>query len=117
MMLFAAYHVYLLLYEAGPVALLSGDAAAERLFAPGGIVRQGMLREWVMPVTLLAPVMYGIVLVRAGMFSPRAGWLVIAFIPAFLRRMACSPSASSDARGPARSRLRQFRTRRLVPAA
>jgi hypothetical protein len=83
MMLFAAYHVYLLLYEAGPVALLSGDAAAERLFAPGGIVRQGMLREWVMPVTLFAPIVYGIALLRARVFSRWAGWLVIAFIPAF----------------------------------
>jgi hypothetical protein len=84
MMLFAGYHIYLLLYEAGPVALLSSDAAAERLFTPGGIVRQGMLRDWVSPVTLLAPVIYGIALVRAGTFSPWAGWLVIAFIPAFL---------------------------------
>lgn len=83
MMLFAAYHVYLLLYEAGPAALLSGDAAANRLFAPGGIVRQGMLREWVIPVTLLAPIVYGTALVRAGSFSRWAGWLVIAFIPAF----------------------------------
>jgi hypothetical protein len=83
MMLFAAYHVYLLLYEAGPVAMLSGDAGAERLFAPGGTVRQGMLREWVTPVTLLAPIVYGSALVRAGTFSRWAGWLVIAFIPAF----------------------------------
>ena len=83
MTLFAAYHVYLLLYEAGPVALLSGDAAANRLFAPGGIVRQGMLREWVMPITLLAPIVYGTALLRVGMFSRWAGWLVIAFIPAF----------------------------------
>jgi hypothetical protein len=83
MMLFAAYHVYLLLYEAGPVAMLSGDAAAERLFAPGGIVRRGMLREWVMPITLLAPIVYGMALVRAANFSRWAGWLVIAFIPAF----------------------------------
>jgi len=83
MMLFAAYHVYLLLYEAGPVALLASDPAAERLFAPGGVVRQGMLREWVMPVTLLAPITYGIALLRSGLFSRWAGWLVIAFIPAF----------------------------------
>jgi hypothetical protein len=99
MMLFAAYHAYLLLYEAGPVALLSGDAAAERLFAPGGIVRQGMLREWVMPVTILAPVVYGLALVRAGSFPRTAGWLVIAFIPAFFVLngvLASVPSATRE---------------------
>jgi hypothetical protein len=83
MMLFAAYHMYLLLYEAGPVALLASDPAAERLFAAGGMVRQGMLREWVMPVTLLAPIIYGVALLRSGLFSRSAGWLVMAFTPAF----------------------------------
>jgi hypothetical protein len=99
MMLFVAYHAYLLLYEAGPVALLSCDAAAERLFAPGGIVRQGMLREWVMPVTILAPVVDGLALVRAGPFSRLAGWLVIAFIPAFFVLngvLAFVPSATRE---------------------
>jgi hypothetical protein len=83
MMSFGAFHIYLLLYEAGPVAALAGDPAAERLFAEDGIVRQGMLRSWAMPVTLLAPIVYGIALLRAGLFSRLAGWLVIAFIPAF----------------------------------
>jgi hypothetical protein len=83
MMSFAAFHIYLLLYEAGPVAALAKDPAAERLFAEDGIVRQGMLRGWAMPITLLAPIVYGFVLLRAGGFSRLAGWLVIAFIPAF----------------------------------
>jgi hypothetical protein len=99
MMLFASYHGYLLLYEAGPVAALSSDPAAERLFAPGGIVRQGMLREWAMPVTLLAPIVYGIVLIRSGVFSRVAGWLVIAFIPAFFALngvLALVPSATRE---------------------
>ena len=99
MMLFAAYHVYLLLYEAGPVALLANDPAAERLFAPGGIARQGMLREWVMPVTLLAPIIYGAALLRAGVFSRWAGSLVIAFIPTFFALNGLSallPSATRE---------------------
>jgi hypothetical protein len=99
MMLFAAYHLYLLLYEAGPVALLASDPAAERLFAPGGVVRQGMLREWVMPVTLLAPIVYGVALLRSGLFSRWAGWLVIAFIPAFFALngvLALLPSEARD---------------------
>jgi hypothetical protein len=98
-MWFAAYQTYLLLYEAGPVALLARDPGAERLFAPGGIVRQGMLREWVMPVTVMAPIVYGLALLRSGLFSRWAGWLVIAFIPAFLALnglLALLPSATRE---------------------
>jgi hypothetical protein len=65
------------------VALLASDPAAERLFAPGGVVRQGMLREWVMLVTFFAPIIYGVALLRSGLFSRWSGWLAIAFIPAF----------------------------------
>jgi hypothetical protein len=83
MMLFAAYLVYMLLYEAGPVAALSTDPAAERLFAAGGAVRQGELRSWSRPVQL-APIVYGIALLRSGVYSRWAGWLVVAFVPAFL---------------------------------
>jgi hypothetical protein len=99
MMSFAAFHIYLLLYEAGPVAALAGDPAAERLFAEDGIVRQGMLRGWAMPVTLLAPIVYGLVLLRAGVFPRLAGWLVIAFIPAFFALngvLALVPAATRE---------------------
>lgn len=84
MVLFAAYHVYMLLYEAGPVAALSGDPAAVRLFAPGGLVEQGTLRAWIAAPVSIAPIIYGIVLLRAGVYSRWAGWLVIAFLPTFL---------------------------------
>lgn len=83
MMLFAAYLVYMLLYEAGPVAALSTDPAAERLFATGGVVRQGELRSWSRPIQI-APIIYGIALVRSGIYSRWAGWLAVAFVPAFL---------------------------------
>jgi hypothetical protein len=83
MTLFSAYHGYLLLYEAGPVADLANEPIAQSLFAADGVVRAGMLRQWAMPVTLLAPVVYGIALWRSGMYSRWAGGLIIAFIPAF----------------------------------
>jgi hypothetical protein len=59
-----------------------------------------MLREWVMPVTLLAPIVYGVALTRSGLFLRRAGWLVIAFIPAFFVLNGLSavlPSATREA--------------------
>jgi hypothetical protein len=84
MFAFAVSWVYALLYEAGPVAAMSGDPAAERLFAPDGIRAQGQLLPWVAPVAIAAPILYGIVLLRSGAYSRWAGWLVIAFAPAFL---------------------------------
>lgn len=88
MMLFAAYHVFLLLYEAGPVAMIASEPGAEQLFAPDGAIRQGMLRQWAMPVTLLAPIVYGAALLRSRQYSRWAGGLVIAFLPAFFALQA-----------------------------
>ncbi len=82
MMLFAAYLVYMLVYEAGPVAFLSTDAAAERLFAPGGPVRQGELRQLGAPLGL-GTVVYGVAVLRAGAYSRWSGLLLIAFLPVF----------------------------------
>jgi hypothetical protein len=58
-----------------------------------------MLREWVMPASLLAPIIYGVALLRSGLFSRWAGWLVIAFIPAFFAMngvLALVPSETRD---------------------
>jgi len=83
MMLFCGYHLYLLLYEAGPVAAMANDPEAERLFASGGIVQRGTLRAWGSPLGILAPITYGVALLRAGTRPRLSGWLVIAFVPAF----------------------------------
>jgi hypothetical protein len=83
MMLLSGYHLYLLLYEAGPVAAMSNDSEAGRLFASGGIVQQGTLRAWGSPLGILAPIIYGAALLRAGIRPRLPGWLVIAFVPAF----------------------------------
>jgi hypothetical protein len=84
MMLLSAYHVYMLLYEAGPVAAMSEDPAADRLFAAGGVVQQGTLRAWLGPLGIVAPVVFGIAMVRARIQPRWAGWAVVAFVPAFL---------------------------------
>jgi hypothetical protein len=84
MFVFAAYFVYALLFEAGPVVAMSSDPAAERLFAPEGVRAQGMLLTWFGPVVILAPIIYGIALLRAGTYLRWAAWLVIAFVPVFL---------------------------------
>ena len=84
MMLFSAYHVYMLLYEAGPVAAMAEDQAADRLFAPGGVVQQGTLRTQLGPIGIVAPLVFGAAMVRSGARPRWAGWAVIAFVPAFL---------------------------------
>lgn len=62
---------------------MSNDLAAERLFAPGGIIQRGTLRAWGSPLGILAPIIYGVALLRAGIRPRLPGWLVIAFVPAF----------------------------------
>jgi hypothetical protein len=83
MMLLSGYHLYLLLYEAGPVATMSNDPEATRLFAEGGIVQQGKLHAWGTPIGILAPIIYGVALLRAGIRPRLSGWLIIGFVPAF----------------------------------
>ena len=83
MMMFSAYHVYMLLYEAGPVAAMADDQAAGRLFAPGGVVQQGTLRAWLGPIGIVAPLVFGAAIMRSGARPHWAGWAVIAFVPAF----------------------------------
>jgi hypothetical protein len=98
MMLFAAYHVYMLLYEAGPVASLASDPAAERLFADGGIVEEGTLRVWLTPLGVLAPILYGVALSRARLQPRWSAWLVIAFAPVFVGGSGLAQSLPSETR-------------------
>ena len=98
MMLFAAYHVYMLLYEAGPVASLAKDPAAERLFADGGIVDRGTLRMWLAPIGVIAPILYGVALSRARLQPRWSAWLVIAFVPAFVGLTGLAASLPPETR-------------------
>jgi hypothetical protein len=81
MMLLSGYHLYLLLYEAGPVAAMSNDPEAERLFASGDRPA-GDAASMGSPIGILAPIIYGVALLRAGLRPRLPGWLVIAFVPA-----------------------------------
>ena len=99
MVVFVAYHVYMFLYETGPVVFMARDSAAERLFADGGVVEQGTLRTWLAAPVSLAPVIYGIALVRTRRFSPVAGWLVISWLPVFVAfnvMLAALPPAGQE---------------------
>jgi hypothetical protein len=98
MMLFSAYHVYMLLYEAGPVAAMSNDPAADRLFAPGGVVQQGTLRAWLGPLGIVAPVVFGVAMLRARVRPTWVGWAVITFVPAFLVSASIASALPTEAR-------------------
>lgn len=97
MMLFGAYLVYMLIYEAGPVAALSADPSADRLFESGGPVRQGELRQLGAPLGL-GTVVYGIALLRAGGYSRWAGLSLIAFLPVFFILLGIYSAAPATTR-------------------
>jgi hypothetical protein len=98
MTLFSAYHVYMLLYEAGPVAAMADDPAADRLFASGGVVQQGTLRSWLGPIGIVAPLVFGVAMVRSGARPRWAGWAVIAFVPAFFAAAAVGSALPVETR-------------------
>jgi hypothetical protein len=98
MMMFSAYHVYMLLYEAGPVAAMADDQAAGRLFAPGGVVQQGTLRAWLGPIGIVAPLVFGAAIMRSGARPHWAGWAVIAFVPAFFAAAAVGSALPVETR-------------------
>lgn len=98
MMMFSAYHVYMLLYEAGPVAAMADDQAAGRLFAPGGVVQQGTLRAWLGPIGIVAPLVFGAAIMRSGARPHWAGWAVIAFVPAFFAAAAVGSALQVETR-------------------
>lgn len=100
-MIAAAYHVYLLLYEAFATTVLARQPNAEALLGTEGLGHgaagaMGALAALPL-VSLLAFPLLGIATVRAGIFPHWAGWLQIASVPAFFLGMFI---VSSDAPGP-----------------
>lgn len=100
-MIAAAYHVYLLLYEAFATTVLARQPNAEVLLGTAGLghgAAEAMGALAALPlVSLLAFPLLGIATVRARILPRWAGWLQIASVPAFFLGMFV---VSPDAPGP-----------------
>ncbi len=85
MMFGMVYQLYLLLYEMVPAVLLARDPVHQAAFAPGGAVAHGA-PSFTYPIgwTLLGFTLLGIASLRARVYAPASGWLLIAFLPLLL---------------------------------
>ncbi|HET7481012.1 MAG TPA: hypothetical protein VFJ72_16020 [Rubrobacteraceae bacterium] len=92
----AAYHFYLLLYEAYATPLLAHNEATHALIGPGGPLAHGAgaLGPLGGILSLLAFPLFGIAILRAGVLPRLSGWLQIASVLAFfLGPIIVSPDA------------------------
>jgi len=96
----AAYHFYLLLYEAYATVALARDPATQALIANGPLAHgAGALGPFGFASILAFP-LFGIATVRAGVLPRWAGWLQIASVPVFLlSAFVISPDAPSPLPG------------------
>jgi hypothetical protein len=85
----AAYHFYLLLYEATATPLLAQDPGTQVLIGPGGRMTHGAGALGPLSFALLLgwPV-FGLATVRAGVLPRWAGWLQVLAFPASIVGMA-----------------------------
>ncbi|CAN5806780.1 hypothetical protein BH18ACT11_BH18ACT11_13490 [soil metagenome] len=93
----AAYHFYLLLYEAYATTLLAQNEATKTLIGPGGPLAHGAGALGPLGfLAILAFPLFGIVILRAGVLPRLSGWLQIISVPAFfLGALVVSPDASA----------------------
>ena len=91
-MLAAAYHFYLLLYEAYATPLLAKETATQALIGPGGPLAHGAgaLGPLAFALILAFP-LFGIATVRAGVLPRGSGWLQIVCVPVFFLGMILLP--------------------------
>lgn len=96
----AAYHFYLLLYEAYATPLLAQDPATRPLLGDGPLAHgAGALGPLAFALVLAFP-LFGVATVRAGVLPRWAGWLQIASVPVFfLSAFVISPDAPSPLPG------------------
>jgi hypothetical protein len=82
LMLAAAYHVYLLTYEAFATPLLAENPATQGLVGPGEPLAHGVqtVAQLATPL-VLAFTLFGIATLRARVFPRWTGWLQIAAVP------------------------------------
>jgi hypothetical protein len=79
----AAYHSYLLLYEAYATPLLAQEPATQALIWDGPLAHGAGALGPLAFLSILAFPLFGIVTVRAGVLPRLAGWLQIASVPVF----------------------------------
>jgi hypothetical protein len=80
----AAYHFYLLLYEAYATVALARDPATQALVGDGPLAHGAGALGPLGFASILAFPLFGIATLRAGVLPRWAGWLQIASVPVFL---------------------------------
>lgn len=80
----AAYHFYLLLYEAYATVALAGDPATQALVGDGPLAHGAGALGPLGFASILAFPLFGVATVRAGALPRLAGWLQIASVPVFV---------------------------------
>ncbi len=80
----AAYHFYLLLYEAYATVALARDPATQALVGDGPLAHGAGALGPLGFASILAFPLFGVATVRAGVLPRWAGWLQIASVPVFL---------------------------------
>ncbi len=96
----AAYHFYLLLYEAYATVALARDPATQALVGDGPLAHGAGALGPLGFASILAFPLFGIATVRAGVLPRLAGWLQIASVPVFLLSIfVISPDAPAPLPG------------------
>lgn len=96
----AAYHFYLMLYEAYATVALAQDPATQGLIADGPLAHGAGALGPLGFLSILAFPLLGIATVRAGALPRMAGWLQIASVPVFfLSIFIISPDAPAPLPG------------------
>jgi hypothetical protein len=97
LMLAAAYHLYLLLYEAFATPRLAEHPATQALVGPDGELAHGVrvVSQFGTLVVLAFP-LFGIATLRAGVLPRWAGWLPIASLPVLMLGMIVLPASVQD---------------------
>lgn len=83
-MVSAAYHFYLLLYEAFATTLLARESATQALVGDGPLAHGVSTVAAIFTPALLAWPLFGIATLRAGVLPRGSAWLQIASLPVFL---------------------------------
>jgi hypothetical protein len=84
-MVAVAYHCYLLVYEAFAVPVIARTARAEELLGPDGPLAHGAGALGILAnLSLLAFPVFGIAVLRSGVFTKGPGRLQIAAVPGFM---------------------------------